>query len=120
MPDDCGGDLTDLHPRISHRAPTPMAAAKSPAARNVESGIVIAASSARRMAVGKPAYSTPSITRTRANADSRSCTASPPGHWAAGGVSDPGLPVIELKYRKKSLSGDSTMVVVSLSVIAVR
>ena len=36
------------------------------------------------------------------------------------GPSERGVPSIELKNRKKSLFGDSTMVVVSASVMAVR
>ena len=120
MPDDCGGDLTAGQARINHTATTPTTAASNPAARRVVSGAAMAASNARRIADGKAAYSTPSITRTRANAVSRSRTASVPGHWPAGRDSVFGVPVIELKYRKKSLFGDSTIVVVSGSVMAVR
>jgi len=117
---DCGGDLTGRQPRINHTATTPIVAASNPADRSVESGISLTVSSARRMPPGNTAYSTPSTTNTKANAVSRSCTGAGPDYSDARSAPSPDFPAIELKYRKKSLSGDSTIVVVSLSVIAVR
>ena len=52
---------------------TPIAAAAKPMPRSVESGIAMAATNARRIVDGNAEYSTPSTTRTRASAVSRSC-----------------------------------------------